>query len=162
MPNLITVNLGNSKTILEGNSGIQGLDIDITLSGSANTIVQVPIVSIASVANSNESGQLGSIVLNRVSDLSSPTIVNLDFAGGSATSVQGEGGTILAPFLVANGSVQSFLADVKLANVYLGNVAGKSADGFDHVRLLGDNKFAFEDLWGGGDGDYTLPRFNSS
>jgi hypothetical protein len=58
-------------------------------------------------------------------------------------------------------------------------VAGKSADGFDRVRLVGDHKVAFRDLWSRGDGDYSdlvvkvsivlfmykissFPRFNSS
>ena len=30
-----------------------------------------------------------------------------------------------------------------------------NADKADHVRLLGDNKFGFEDLWGGGDRDFN-------
>ena len=74
---------------------------------------------------------------------------------GDIPTVQVDGGTILAPFLVANGSVQSFLANPKSIQVYLGNIAGRSADGFDHVRLLGDNKFAFEDVLSGGDRDYN-------
>jgi hypothetical protein len=65
------------------------------------------------------------------------------------------------------------------ASSHLSNMAEKSADGFDHVRLLGDNKVAFKDLWSRDDGDYSdlivkvsivllmykissLPRFNSS
>jgi hypothetical protein len=32
---------------------------------------------------------------------------------------------------------------------------GANADGVDHIRLLGDNTFGFEDLSGGGDRDYN-------
>jgi hypothetical protein len=32
---------------------------------------------------------------------------------------------------------------------------GANSDGLDHVRMLGNNTFGFEDLAGGGDADYN-------
>ncbi|HEY9599504.1 MAG TPA: DUF4114 domain-containing protein [Cyanophyceae cyanobacterium] len=32
---------------------------------------------------------------------------------------------------------------------------GANPDGVDHIRLLGDNTFGFEDLYGGGDQDFN-------
>jgi Calx-beta domain/Domain of unknown function (DUF4114) len=72
---------------------------------------------------------------------------------GTNQSVQLDGGSILAPFLIANNSVANLLAGTT-APVYFGNAIG-NADKVDHIRLLGDNKFAFEDLFGGGDRDFN-------
>jgi hypothetical protein len=70
-------------------------------------------------------------------------------------------GGILAPFLISNGTIDSFLSqnstNQSIANspvayfAYLGANPDKSA----HVRLLGDNMFGFEDLLGGGDRDFN-------
>lgn len=67
-----------------------------------------------------------------------------------------EGGSIYAPFLIANGRPEALL-DGNPNNdpaVYF-PFLGANADGVDHVRLLGDNTFGFEDLPGGGDGDFN-------
>ncbi|NEO96806.1 MAG: DUF4114 domain-containing protein [Moorea sp. SIO3G5] len=72
------------------------------------------------------------------------------------------GGVLLAPFLISDGTAAEFLAnnpsnadqeDSDL-NAYFAYV-GANPDGVDHVRLLGDNTFGFEDLFGGGDQDYN-------
>ena len=67
-----------------------------------------------------------------------------------------EGGYLFAPFLIADGTVSEIL-DNNLGNdqpVYFAYMQANS-DGFDHIRLLGDNTWGFEDLAGGGDGDYN-------
>ncbi|NEO44624.1 MAG: tandem-95 repeat protein [Moorea sp. SIO4A3] len=72
------------------------------------------------------------------------------------------GGVILAPFLISDGTVAEFLADNPSnadqedsdLNAFFAFV-GANPDGVDHVRLLGDNTFGFEDLFGGGDQDYN-------
>lgn len=53
------------------------------------------------------------------------------------------GGTILAPYIIANGAATYF--------AYI----GANSDKVDHIKLLGDNRFGFEDLAGGGDRDYN-------
>jgi hypothetical protein len=67
-----------------------------------------------------------------------------------------QGGSIFAPFIVANGSPEQIL-DSNPSNdvlVYFPFIAANS-DGIDHIRLLADNTFGFEDIPGGGDLDYN-------
>ncbi len=61
-----------------------------------------------------------------------------------------EGGSIFAPFIVANAD----LADATQSEVYFAFEAANS-DGVEHIRNLGDNSFGFEDLPGGGDRDFN-------
>ncbi len=70
------------------------------------------------------------------------------------------GGEILAPVVIANGTFEDFLktnpqnqANSNI-NAYF-NYLGANTDKVDHFRLLGDNKFGVEDLYGGGDRDYN-------
>ncbi|WP_424100227.1 Ig-like domain-containing protein [Moorena producens] len=69
------------------------------------------------------------------------------------------GGVLLAPFLIANGTVEEFLTQNPTnqqgsgLNAYFSFLSA-NPDQFDHVRLLGDNQFSFEDTFGGGDLDY--------
>jgi pimeloyl-ACP methyl ester carboxylesterase len=78
------------------------------------------------------------------------------------------GGAIYGTFIVANGTVQDFLTNnatnaggETVPHAYFNYVAA-NPDRVDHVRLLGDNKFGFEDFLGGGDRDYndTVVQFN--
>ena len=77
-------------------------------------------------------------------------------------SVGVSGGVILAPFLISDGTVAEFLAnnpsnanqDDSDLNAYFAYV-GANPDQADHIRLLGDNTFGFEDLFGGGDKDFN-------
>lgn len=72
---------------------------------------------------------------------------------GDSSSIILTPGTTYMPFIVADGSVAEFLEGDK-TQAYFPFIAANS-DGFDHVRLLGDNSFAFEDLHGGGDLDFN-------
>ncbi|MEM9542111.1 MAG: DUF4114 domain-containing protein [Cyanobacteria bacterium P01_E01_bin.42] len=69
------------------------------------------------------------------------------------------GGSVILPFLIANGTIEDFLTN-NPDNFASGNVIAyfpyleANPDRIDHVRLLGDNVFGFEDLLGGGDRDY--------
>ncbi len=56
-----------------------------------------------------------------------------------------QGGAIYAPFIAINGN----LNDVFFPFL------GANSDNIDHVRLLGNNTFGFEDFTGGGDKDYN-------
>lgn len=80
----------------------------------------------------------------------------------NATDVTGQfnGGALFAPFIIANGSIEEFLN--QNPNNLGGNApiayfaySNANPDKIDHARLLGDNKFGFEDLFGKGDGDYN-------
>jgi hypothetical protein len=57
--------------------------------------------------------------------------------------------------IIVNGRPEALL-DSNLSNdpaTYF-SYLGANSDGIDHVRLLGNNTFGFEDLKGGGDFDY--------
>jgi len=67
---------------------------------------------------------------------------------------------LLAPFLIADATPEKFLAENQTNQPGQGPLAyfaflGANPDGVDHVRLLGDNTFGFEDLFRGGDVDYN-------
>ncbi|MBD2520115.1 DVUA0089 family protein [Nostoc sp. FACHB-973] len=67
-----------------------------------------------------------------------------------------QGGSIFAPFIIANGTMQQML-DQNISNdvsVYF-SYHGANKDGVDHIRLLGNNTWGFEDLVGGGDKDFN-------
>ena len=63
-----------------------------------------------------------------------------------------EGGSLLASFIVIDGTVDEAINDS--AEVYF-SFLGANSDGVDHIRLLGDNTFGYEDLAGGGDNDFN-------
>jgi len=78
----------------------------------------------------------------------------------SNTTVQLTGGELLAPYIIADGTPEEFLElnfNQQPEQVPLAYFAFLEAnpDGFDHIRLVGDNTFAFEDLFNGGDLDYN-------
>lgn len=62
------------------------------------------------------------------------------------------GGSIFAPFIIVNGSFNDALNSK--AEVYFA-YQGANTDNFDHIRLIDDNIFGFEDLANGGDKDYN-------
>ncbi len=67
----------------------------------------------------------------------------VQFSSVNPAPVNLSGGAIFAPYLLANGD--EFYSPFLSAN----------ADGLDHIRLIGDNTFTFEDLLGIGDGDFN-------
>ena len=78
----------------------------------------------------------------------------LSASDGSTATFEGtlEPGAILAPFIVVDGSLEDALNGN--AEIFFPYIDANS-DGVDHVRLLGDNVFGFEDLTGGGDNDFN-------
>jgi hypothetical protein len=63
------------------------------------------------------------------------------------------GGSIFAPFIISNGTAAQFLSG-QVSQAYFAYL-GANPNNVDHIRLLGDNIFGFEDLPGGGDFDYN-------
>ncbi|TAE61676.1 MAG: DUF4114 domain-containing protein [Nostocales cyanobacterium] len=89
----------------------------------------------------------------------------LSVANGQTATFSGtlEGGAIYVPFLIANGRPDALL-DSNSGNdpAIFFSYLGANSDGADHVRLLGDNTFGFEDITGGGDNDFNdmIVQFN--
>jgi hypothetical protein len=70
-----------------------------------------------------------------------------------------DGGALLLPFLVANGTVEEWMEENSdnqggnLPTAYF-SFAGANPDGKEHIRQVG-NELQFEDLFGGGDNDFN-------
>jgi hypothetical protein len=81
-------------------------------------------------------------------------IAGIDLVGTNAQTVNSTGdflgGALYAPLLIANSAT----ANADFSNVYTAYMQG-NADKADHIRLLADNTFGFEDLFGGGDRDFN-------
>jgi Domain of unknown function (DUF4114) len=109
-------------------------------------------------ANATNANYLQAALNNLVQDQLTGQVVKLSTPNqgiqkGKATVAAG---SIIAPLIVINGSL-SQLTDTDTNNnpqVYFPYL-GVNADGVDHMRLLANNTFGFEDLAGGGDLDYN-------
>jgi hypothetical protein len=71
------------------------------------------------------------------------------------------GGKIYAPVLISQGTLDSFIASNptnsgggNAIHAYF-NYVGANPDKVDHFRLIGNNTFGVEDLYGGGDRDFN-------
>ena len=71
------------------------------------------------------------------------------------------GGKIYAPVVVAQGSLTDFVTKnptngggANDIHAYF-NYIGANPDKLDHFRLLGNNSFGVEDMYGGGDRDFN-------
>ncbi|MUG92342.1 DUF4114 domain-containing protein [Scytonema sp. UIC 10036] len=110
----------------------------------------------------DESGRLGNLKPGDpgyVEAAFQRTIINLS---GDTTNVTGQfnGDTLIAPYIIANGTIEQLRAQNPNNVLGTGTVAyfaftEVNPDKVDHIRLLGDNKFGFEDIHNGGDRDYN-------
>ncbi|KST70060.1 DUF4114 domain-containing protein [Mastigocoleus testarum] len=94
-------------------------------------------------------------------------ISELDFnADDRSVTTQVDGGIFLAPYLIADGTVEEFLEQNPTnqyrngsgLHAYFGFENG-NPDGIQHLQLS-NNKFGFEDVYGGGDRDFLDLTFN--
>jgi hypothetical protein len=72
-----------------------------------------------------------------------------------------DSGKIFAPVLISQGTLNSFLQNnasnaggANVVHAYF-NYLGANPDKVDHFRLIGDNHFGVEDMYGGGDRDFN-------
>jgi len=80
-------------------------------------------------------------------------------------TVEVDGGIFLAPYLIANGTVEQFISE-NLNNNKSGSglnayfaFGNGNPDGIEHLKSS-DNNFGFEDLYGGGDKDFSDITFS--
>ncbi|MEM1394044.1 MAG: DUF4114 domain-containing protein, partial [Cyanobacteria bacterium P01_H01_bin.150] len=99
--------------------------------------------------NPNDAGYKNAALTNRITSLDLLKTENQQTATVDGTL---EGGIILAPFIIANGTLDEAIANS--AEVYF-SFLGANSDNNDHIRLLGDNTFGFEDMMSGGDEDFN-------
>jgi hypothetical protein len=95
-----------------------------------------------------DAGYLAAAIQNR--------LTNIDLLGINGQTVTSrsnvQGGAIYAPLIIANDKPDS--ANLNFSNVYTAYSAA-NADKIEHIRLLGDNTFGFEDTRSGGDKDFN-------
>ena len=99
--------------------------------------------------NPGDTGYEEAALTNRITGLD---LLKTDNQQTSTFDGTFDGGTILASFMVVDGTVDEAINNN--AEVYF-SFLGANSDGVDHIRLLGDNTFGYEDLAGGGDFDYN-------
>ena len=99
-----------------------------------------------------EAGYIQAAINKRISDIN----LSVNDGGTATSSATLPSGSILVPFLIVNGTPDALL-DSNSNNdpdIYF-PFLGANSDGVDHVRMLGDNTFGFEDMRGGGDKDFN-------
>ncbi len=99
--------------------------------------------------NPGDTGYEEAALTNRITGLD---LLQTDNQQTSTFNGTFEGGSILAPFIVVDGTVDEAINGTK--ETYF-SFLGANEDKVDHIRLLGDNTFGFEDLYGGGDNDFN-------
>ncbi|MFN7714408.1 MAG: LamG-like jellyroll fold domain-containing protein, partial [Pseudanabaenaceae cyanobacterium] len=93
-----------------------------------------------------DAGYAKAAIDNRVVDLTGQNQVTVTGTGNFTAN------SIFAPFIIVDGNAADFAKGTKQAYfTYL----GANSDGVDHIRLLGNNIFGFEDLPSGGDRDFN-------
>jgi uncharacterized repeat protein (TIGR01451 family) len=98
-----------------------------------------------------DSGYAQAAIKNRVAGID----LRVDNQGtASFTDKTLTGGSIFAPFILTNGRTVDQVLNGQVDQAYFAYI-GANADKVDHIRLLGNNVFGFEDLGGGGDKDYN-------
>ena len=168
-----------SGTDLQGNAEGQVLDLR-SLSAFGQSLVQVGAKSDANYQNRlgfyvveddrgtvldslnnalkpGDPGYIEAAIASAVRTLTiQPVTTNFNFLDTVAVPNK-----ILAPILITNSTFENFL-NVNPGNAKTtGNVhafvnyAQGNTDKLDHFRLLGDNKFGVEDMFGGGDRDFN-------
>nr|WP_322685163.1 DUF4347 domain-containing protein [Nostoc sp. DedQUE07]MDZ8131330.1 DUF4347 domain-containing protein [Nostoc sp. DedQUE07] len=99
-----------------------------------------------------QAGYVQAAINERVSDIA----LSVGNQGTGNYNGNFQGGSIYVPFLIVDSGVNALL-DSNSSNdptVYF-TFLGANADKTQHVKMLGDNIFGFEDLSGGGDKDYN-------
>ncbi|MDZ7949786.1 putative Ig domain-containing protein [Nostoc sp. DedQUE09] len=85
-------------------------------------------------------------------------VAGIDLAVGNQGTANYTGAfepnSLFAPFIIVDGTPDTILNGNGNKNVYF-TFLGANSDRVDHIRLLGNNTFGFEDLANGGDKDYN-------
>jgi Ca2+-binding RTX toxin-like protein/pimeloyl-ACP methyl ester carboxylesterase len=104
------------------------------------------------IINPNDPGYIQAALRNAIADINLST-PNQTSTTSTATLNKG---LLLAPIIVVNGTKNALLDNNPLNDpaAYTPFILGNT-DKVDHIRLLGDNTFGFEDLPRGGDMDYN-------
>ncbi|MEO0970585.1 MAG: DUF4114 domain-containing protein [Cyanobacteria bacterium J06639_18] len=129
--------------------------VDYTISREADFDNQVYFYAVDDITGSvggiavGEEGYLEATLSNLVSSVFSTSDDNTETG-----SIEFDAGSLVVPLIIADGNVDEALSGE--AEVYFSYLGANSDNGsFDHIKLLDDNTFGFEDLPNGGDQDFN-------
>ncbi|MBF2014119.1 MAG: choice-of-anchor I family protein [Rivularia sp. T60_A2020_040] len=153
-----------SSAILDDGTEVEFIDlrsltgqatVNFTINREANFNNQVYFYKVDDITGTvggvavNDSGYLQAALNNRVSPEFSTSDDNTE-----SGSFLFEAGSIVVPLIIADGNLTEALSGA--AEVYFSYLGANTDDGnFDHVKLVGENTFGFEDLPNGGDRDFN-------
>ncbi|MEM7553252.1 MAG: DUF4114 domain-containing protein [Cyanobacteria bacterium P01_A01_bin.84] len=105
------------------------------------------------IINPDEEGYARTAMMQRIEGIS------LDKDTGFLSS-EVDGGSMIAPYLIANGTAEEFLSKNSTNQAGNGPLAyfsflGSNTDGKQHIKQTGNNQINFEDMYGGGDMDFN-------
>ncbi|AFY58063.1 CHRD domain-containing protein [Rivularia sp. PCC 7116] len=153
---------GQGEALLDfrsiGNQQVTANLLEVTSEAAFNNLVGFYIIEdtqgtvldeFGNALSPGDEGYAEAAVARRAFELNRNTTEAQQFAGGE----------LLAPFIIANGTAEEFLSqnpsnqggDDPLAYF---SFLGANPDGVEHIRLVDNNTFGFEDLFGGGDNDF--------
>ncbi|MBV6624815.1 MAG: CHRD domain-containing protein [Rivularia sp. (in: Bacteria)] len=96
-----------------------------------------------------EEGYMEAALANIISPVFSTSDDNTETA-----SAEFDAGSVVVPLIIADGTLAEALSGE--ADIYFPYLGANTDDGgFDHIKLLDDNTFGFEDLPNGGDEDFN-------
>ena len=129
--------------------------VDYTISREANFDNQVYFYAVDDITGTvngvavGEDGYMEAALSNLVSSVLSTSDDNTETG-----SLEFEAGSMVVPLIIADGDVtQALNGEAEVYFSYLG--ANTDNGNFDHIKLLNDNTFGFEDLPNGGDKDFN-------
>lgn len=149
-------NQTNSTELIDLSSSTGSLSATFTLyreASFANTVGLYRVDDASGAVNGVTPGDANyaqTAIENRVTDIA--LAIGDQQTGTSSGSL--DGGALYAPFIVVNSTITDFLSGDGEGQAFFIYTAANS-DGFDHVVLLGNNTFGFEDLTNGGDMDFN-------
>ncbi|MEM6403535.1 MAG: SBBP repeat-containing protein [Cyanobacteria bacterium P01_D01_bin.116] len=129
--------------------------VDYTISREADFDNQVYFYAVDDITGTVDGVAVGEddYIEAALSNLVSPVFSTSDDNTESG-SLEFEAGSIVVPLIIADGDMTQALNGE--ADVYFSYLGANTDNGnFDHIKLLNDNTFGFEDLPNGGDQDFN-------
>ncbi|MEO1373287.1 MAG: S8 family serine peptidase [Cyanobacteria bacterium J06635_10] len=127
--------------------------VDYTISREADFDNQIYFYAVDDITGTVDGVAVGedNYIETALSNLVSPVFSTSD-DNTETGSVEFDAGSIILPVIIADGTLNEALSGD--AEVYL-PFSGANSDNFDHIKLLDNNTFGFEDLLNGGDQDFN-------
>ena len=156
LPPIVTGDVGGTTIEAIDLSGFttDTVTVDFTISREADFDNEVYFYKVDDI-----SGTVGGVAVGTDGYLQAAldNIVSPEFSTSDDNTETGsfefEAGSLVVPMIIADGGLEE--AQSGEANVYFPYLGANGGDNFDHIKLLDDGSFGFEDLPNGGDQDFN-------